>query len=260
MLKQSISAVSILLVVAFFACKQDKPTSTTPPSAYALDSFDYKFSKCLKDSVCAEFVVHMPIFKGAALPPALTAINDSLYALARFGAFDFDHLPLKQALDSAAQSLYSMMTEGGMLTGYYQSLRGKVVFQTAKTVSVLAEAEGYTGGAHGYYSTALASYDLATGKSIPLTEVVRDTAALVPLLEKGFLAAKNSDEPGGKLEEFLFPEFKHLPVTGNYCIEKEGLRFYYNPYEVGPWAIGATDVFLPWAQLGGLAEAKKWTE
>jgi Protein of unknown function (DUF3298) len=262
MFKQFFSTAFILFVFAFFACKRDKSAAANAAGAYTIDSFDYKFSKCLSDSVCAKLLVHIPVFKGAALPPALSAINDSLYALARFGTVDYEHLPLKEALDSSGVNLYKMMQEGGVLTasGLSQSVYGITSLVTEKIISVSVEAEGYTGGAHGYYAMALASYDLATGKSIPLTEAVRDTAALVPLLEKGFLAAKNSDEPGGKLEEFLFPEFKHLPVTPNYCIEKEGLRFYYNPYEVGPWAIGGTDILLSWEQLGGLADRKKWVE
>jgi hypothetical protein len=45
-----------------------------------------------------------------------------------------------------------------------------------------------------------------------------------------------------------------------WCVVPEGVRFIYNPYEIAAYALGQTDITLTWAQLGSLADQKKWLE
>jgi hypothetical protein len=119
----------------------------------------------------------------------------------------------------------------------------------------------FTGGAHGNYGSALNSFLLDSGKSVWLTDIVSDTAALRPMLEAGFVAAKNAE--GGEpstLEDLLFPESMPLPLPVQWCVVKEGLRVTYNPYEVAPYAVGQTDIVLSWEQLGKLADKSKWLD
>jgi hypothetical protein len=138
--------------------------------------------------------------------------------------------------------------------------KSRVIWQNADYLSVNLDFYGYTGGAHGYGGVGYATYNLNTGKSLEVTEVVKDTAALVPLLEKAFVAAKN--EASGEqyqLADLLFPEFKHLPVPAhNFCISEKGLHFAYNPYEVAAYAIGITEILIKWEEAGTLADKSKF--
>jgi hypothetical protein len=38
-------------------------------------------------------------------------------------------------------------------------------------------------------------------------------------------------------------------LSENFAVEKEGLRFYYNAYEVAPYAVDPTDLVIPRSEL-----------
>jgi hypothetical protein len=265
MFKHSFSWLALALAAAaFFACGQDKPAATA--TAVSVSEVNKKARQCAHDSVCAEVSLVMPQLAGGANPAAIAAVNDSLRALAAAALEVSPALSLDQAFDTSKFRLFSDLTEHLKLNpdwpgSYAREVRGKTLWQSPRFASFQTESYSFTGGAHGSFAASLGTYDLSTGQSVGLTEVVRDTAALVPMLETAFVDLKKegSSEPM-KLSDLLFPEFKNLPVSTNFCLVQEGVRFFYNPYEVAAWAIGSTEITLTWEQLGALSDKKKWTE
>ena len=259
----TIFAALALTAAAFFACKQDKPAAATPVT---ITEAKLKAKDCLRDSACAELNLVLPQLSGGANPVAIAAINDSLRAQASAALEVNPKLSLEQAFDSSMLDLFNGLKEQLKMApdwpgSYSREVAGKTLWQSPRYASFQVEMSAFTGGAHGNYAAVLSTYDLTTGKSVPLTEVVRDTAALVPMLEKGFVEAKKEAATDTlKLSDLLFEEFKHLPVSTNFCVVKEGVRFFYNPYEVAPWAVGSTEITLTWEQLGALADSKKMSE
>ena len=220
---------------------------------------------CVQDTVCAEIKLSYPVFSGGPNPAAVQAINDSLLSFVYMVIGGDPKLPLPQAFDSASLNLYTMLQEQvemspDFLQGFTNELNSKVLYQNAKLVSVEMSNFSFTGGAHGNYGSALNTFLINNGKSVLLTDIVVDTAGLRPLLEAGFVAAKNTAGEQYKLEDLVFPESLPLPLPMQWCIVKEGLRVTYNPYEVAPYAVGQTDIVLTWEQLGKLADRKKWVD
>jgi hypothetical protein len=175
-------------------------------------------------------------------------------------------LPLPQAFDSACLNLYLMLEDQiDMMPdfpgGFVNELSSKILYQNNKLITVEMSNYSFTGGAHGNYGSFINTYLLSNGASVQLTEIVQDTAALRPMIEKGFIDEKNKEgNEEYTLEDLVFPESIPLPLPMQWCVIKEGLRITYNPYEVGPYAVGQTDIVLSWDQLGKLADAKKWIE
>jgi Protein of unknown function (DUF3298) len=99
------------------------------------------------------------------------------------------------------------------------------------------------------------TYDLATGKRVGITEFVTDTTAVVKMLEQAFRKDKQVGEKENIADHLLIPQMM-LPINAG--LVQEGIRFYYNPYEIAAYALGPTDVILTWEQLGALADRKKW--
>ncbi len=257
-------AALMLATAAFFACKQDKPAASTTP--ITITEAKLKAKDCVRDSTCAEISLVLPQLSGGANPAAIAAINDSLRAQAAAALEANPKLPLEQAFDSSMLDLFNGLKEQLKMApdwpgSYSREVTGYALWQSPRYASFRTEMYSFTGGAHGSYAGVLSTYDLSTGKSVPLTDVVRDTAALVPMLEKGFVEAKKEGVTDTlKLSDLLFEEFKKLPVSTNFCVVKEGVRFFYNPYEVASWAMGSTEITLTWEQLGALADRKKWAE
>ncbi|QKG58631.1 DUF3298 and DUF4163 domain-containing protein [Hymenobacter sp. BRD128] len=106
----------------------------------------------------------------------------------------------------------------------------------------------YSGGAHGAYGTAGASYDLRTGRRLRYDDIFRPEAAqqLPALLGRAVrpLVGLAAAEP---LDKQLF--VKQMPVTQNVYLTTSGAVFIYQPYEIAAYAQGEIRVFLPLSEL-----------
>jgi len=240
----------------------------SPPAVAAVDSA-VTVKRCVTATSCATATFRLPWLRvapgvasgdSAALAAMAAALEDSVRALAgipagRSVAAHAEAVATRLHRDLRAHLRQSPDWGGG----YLREVTARVVWASARVLTVEVEDTGFTGGAHGQYEAVLRSYDLRTGARIPVTAVIADTAGLVPLLEAGFAQAK-ADSGGAPppLAELLYPEVTRLPVAGQVGITGEGVRFLYNPYEVASWAVGRTDVLLTWAQLGARADRVRW--
>lgn len=247
----------------------DKTAPPPPAPALTVADASATSSTCLAPASCATVTVTLPRLRlraglsatdSAALVPIVAALNDSLRTLAGIPA----EMRLQRHADRLRDRLFRdlradgrRMREWGM--GFSRATTVRVRWVSAHVLTVELEESAFTGGAHGDYGATLRSFDLRTAKPIPVTALVSDTAALVPLLESGFVLAKaDSGAAPPPLADLLFPEVKRLPVPPHVGVVPEGLLFLYNPYEVAPWAVGRTDVLLTWKQLSTLADAGRW--
>ncbi len=249
----------ILLVIA---CAQNTPAVADTPLSVKMESYQYK--KCVRDSLCATLDFTYPVLSGGKNAAAVQAINDSLTDFVKMVAGADPKGDLKTRLDSAGFNMYQALLESDIAAGYNMpctnELRSKIVLQNTKFVSVQMDNYSYMGGAHGNYGTGLNTFDLNTGKSVSLTDIIADTSAIRPMLEKAFIEQKKQPGENPKLSDLVFPEIKQLPIPLQWCIMPEGVRFIYNPYEIGAYALGQTDITLNWAQLGNLVDQKKWLD
>lgn len=207
---------------------------------------------------CASIELKYFEFAGGEATVA-TAVNDSIrhFMLASVGG---NHaLPFKTALDSAAAEFAKGYFEGGSEIPVFIEANTTVLLQNSKILSLALSENSYQGGAHPNSATILYTFDLSSGKVAGITDLVKDTTMLLPLLEAGFRKAKEM-KPGETLADYLYPDLKSLPLSQFVCVVPAGLRFFYNPYEVGPYAIGSTDITLTWEELGKLADKSRWIE
>ena len=110
------------------------------------------------------------------------------------------------------------------------------------------------GGAHPNHFTAIANFNLETGKELKLRDIVEDNKAFKTLAEKKFIEARLTDYDLGEvnIDDFFFGEGFQLPE--NFGITKEGIYFYYNPYEAAPYALGSTEFTISFKELEGIVQ------
>jgi len=134
---------------------------------------------------------------------------------------------------------------------YYIGRKIKVAYQNEKllTISNFLYVDG--GGAHGNYGISYTCVDLVNNRKLDITDVL-DTLAcretLRTLLVKKFRAAyhvKNEE----KTSEYLFHD--DIPVSGNFSLTAKGIGFHYDPYEIGPYALGAVSIYISFKELNG---------
>lgn len=119
----------------------------------------------------------------------------------------------------------------------------RVVCNTPEFVSLRADESSYTGGAHGMTTARLASFDPTTGRRLRLSDWVSDSAMALAAGEKAF--REQRDIPDNQsYERAGFNVFADSGFAFNDNVMRCGdmITFHYDPYEIGPYAIGPTDL------------------
>jgi hypothetical protein len=183
-----------------------------------------------------------------------------------------NYTDIKAALQKIAKKQYNeLMTmwkedrqyrqdDGGMLYSSYQ--RVFITEESSTYVTYSYNTEGYTGGAHGYATSAGTTISKTTGRkigyetvynkntdtfSIKHQNLFRNTksAGLFQLIKEGvkdyFSEFQNTRITDEELANILqnVPDVNHIPVPQFApTFSKEGLVFLYQQYEIGPYAVG----------------------
>lgn len=132
----------------------------------------------------------------------------------------------------------------------------RVLLNTPQLISFQTEDTLYTGGAHGDYTVKFINIDLDIMKDANLDDLLLPSyeAELNLVGEKIF--RKSYDlSPDQNLEEAGFTfENNTFALNDNFGITKNGLLFYFNTYEVAPYAMGSIDILIPYDQIQDLID------
>lgn len=182
-----------------------------------------------------------------------------------FGSMEFDDLTPEVAMDEYIgryseryKSLSNMYYEDkARLEGtvpawywYYMKTQNKVVFQDDSLLCHAVEYSDYEGGAHGSYRITYTNIDL--NRLVTLTEedlFIPDYYR--PLTEKIVQALMRSygvSEPDSLLTKGFFT-IEDIVPNNNFWINREGIHYTYNQYEIAPYAMGTIDVAIPYTEL-----------
>ncbi|GAB3695115.1 hypothetical protein GCM10027592_16810 [Spirosoma flavus] len=191
-------------------------------------------------------------------------INDSLHLLAVNSIVNLlDSSTVAQSPDARtnlnkAATLFATDYEDvrkdmGSLNGCWElETTADTVHAGPKALTIKFETYAYTGGAHPTSNLTYYTFDRDTGRRLTLNDIVADTTALLGVVEKAFrkqqslLPQDNLEVEGYFLHEgrFFLPE--------NVGLNREGVIFYYNPYEIAAYSKGPIQVMIPYEQLNGL--------
>lgn len=132
--------------------------------------------------------------------------------------------------------------------------RVEVETVTSHWVTLSVEESVHTGGAHPSYWRGWANFNPADGRRLDLEALILPGARtqLMEELEEAVrrkldLAPEAPLTRGGLFENTL-------TEPGTFALEPEGIRFLWNPYEIGPWSMGLLEVHLDWQILRPLMQ------
>jgi hypothetical protein len=139
--------------------------------------------------------------------------------------------------------------EDGYAYNMDQTDRVMIAYQSPKLVVLARSWYSYTGGAHGNYGTSYIAVNLVNNKKIRLSDVVSAAGQgrLASLLEKSFRTAYHEKDSNPLSEGGLFED--KIEPNDNFFVTGKGIGFCYNPYEIGPYALGEIDIFIPYTDL-----------
>ena len=178
-----------------------------------------------------------------------TEVLDSMGATIMTAAFDLDK-PSGTVEEAAARYIsyvkeayldeepeknpYSVEDE---VNGYFSGAYGK--YRT-----YMIEYYTYTGGAHGLNTYTPLVFDCESGR------LVREEDFFVEGYSEGVsqLLQKQMTERPEEDQVELFDLFS-VAVNGAYEPGKDGVTWYFQPYEIAPYAYGVITVTVPWSEL-----------
>lgn len=249
------------------AAQEMNIAKTVPPVSadtivYQMAAFEKKVGDCKGGkSGCAVVTIKYPQIVGAASLP----IKDALSNLKREYLFtpvysgDSEKKVSINSTEAFAADFFdefqTMMKESpGYVSAWEIERKMTVIDNRPPLMCLQISTYAYTGGAHPNSHTDFVNIDTRTGKRIALQDIFKAHFAekLRPIAERFF--RKQCKIPEGKRWSDLGFFFEHdrFELNDNFILGKSGITFYFNPYEIAPYAYGAMKCTIPFKDIRAL--------
>ncbi|WP_320908029.1 MULTISPECIES: DUF3298 domain-containing protein [Bacteroides] len=138
----------------------------------------------------------------------------------------------------------------GAWYSYYKGIESHVQLYEKNLLVYRINYNEYTGGAHGIYMTTYLNFDLGLMRPLRLDDIfVGDYQEPLTDLIWNQLMADNGAKTRAELEDMGYGSTGEIVATENFYLNKDGVTFYYNVYDITPYAMGPVVVSLPFQML-----------
>lgn len=253
-------ALLVVLVLVFAGC--DGPATEEPLSEPTTDRLEFKMlskeatvDECIAGADGCTYVrLDYPVLTDAPDGYAVSAVTNAVFSSVNAGYNDGGPHADVEALLLAFVDEYLRFRQ--RQPGYQQAwFLERKVFVLNNTPDLLATSLSermYTGGAHPSATVTFTNMNPRTGERVMLSHVLVDgyEEALVPMAEAR-LRESREIEDGMSLADAGFTFFVNgaFALTENYSLGESGITFYYNPFDIAPYALGPTEIVLTYDEL-----------
>ena len=128
-----------------------------------------------------------------------------------------------------------------VLYHYQEFLTAVPLYESDKLLSYEATRYLFTGGAHGLETTMCWVFDVTTGNQLTEDDIFVEnySDSLVALLTR--LLEADAAKRNLTLNDFWL---RQLVPNGNFAIVEDGVYYQFNPYDIAPYAVGGTRLFI----------------
>ncbi len=253
--KQSEKMKNILLLLfcfCLFSCQSATVTESTAPLTYNDKTEDHQ--ECV-DEKCATVKLVYPVFEGDT---SLVGILNRQVMEQNFSMWVSGEQEFKGMEDAVASFFedYRRFRKDfpeAVQEWTFETV-AKVTHQSDSLISIRFENFSYLGGAHPNTVVTYLNLDLSENADVLVHEkMLANRDKLLELAEEKFREHHEVD-PAVSLEQdgrfFLEETQFFLPAAMGY--EEDELVLLYNAYEIGPYAMGRTELRFPLEELEGV--------
>ncbi len=132
-------------------------------------------------------------------------------------------------------------------------VKAEVTFDSLNTISVFFTTYDYSGGAHPNSSEYFMNFDRESGKYLPADQLILDRQKLLETAEGAFREFHEVDSELSLKEDgrfFLSESDFFLPAAMGF--RADHFQLIYIPYEIGPYAMGYTQLEFSLDQVKGI--------
>lgn len=223
--------------------------------SYEMKNFTLESTtNCKDDSIsCAYYEINYPVFNGldSVVRKKLTQAIESALTL---GSSEAERKSPQQLGEDFIKDYTEFAQEMPESAGkWYYSATVDVELMNDTLLSLAINDESYTGGAHGASNTTYVNINPKTGKDFTLDNLFKPgyQEELNKVGEKIFRHVRElADTASFQYNYFEFPDNK-FELNDNYGFTPQGVVFFYNSYEIAPYAAGPTEIVIPYEELQG---------
>lgn len=254
----TVIALCSLLFGCSFGDKSEEQTNSDPQIEAVPKYVEYRVQKiseelgpCRTDSTskkCLIINIEYPEVTGMVSQAVLDKLNTNIQNDILSSTFLSDKPTSFEELKNELEADYSTIIEDFPDYGNAWNLEvnSDILYQDSLFISLASTVYSYTGGAHPNSGQMYRSYDLRTGEAISLADILEAgyEEELNEVAEIEFRMTKEIP-PNESLEDrgYWFQNDR-FELTENFAIINQSLVFYFNPYEIAPYAMGATELEL----------------
>ncbi len=133
--------------------------------------------------------------------------------------------------------------------GWEAKIDGEVAYEDEKIVTIQLKTYIFTGGAHGYTPTRFLNFDKKKGLELENWELFKDLDAFMRFAETKFRVQEHVPlEKSINSTGFMFDD-NNFYLSENIGFTNEGLKLYYDQYEVASYADGPIVLNLPYKEI-----------
>lgn len=221
---------------------------------YEVERFDRTMPGCdqIDAGTCPRVLLTYPVIEEAGSEKAAEAMNAFVRNLALMPPVpEDDKRTLAKNPEALAKNFFAEIERfreelpDAEADRWYLERTVEVVHDGPDLASLRGAEASYTGGPHPNTAITYRTFDLETGGIVGIEDVFREGTdeELRALLIEGIREVR--DVPEDKtLRDAGFELEEPLPLPENFAVVEEGLVFFYNAYEIGPYATGPTEVML----------------
>jgi len=257
--KHTASIIMLCLLVMGCSFGDKKNSKTEVPVADAVPRFvSYRVNKidellgpCASDTTtrkCLTLQLEYPEITGMVSNEIVQKLNENIRRDILGSTFLSDQPTSFEELKTSMEADYSSLLEEfpEYSNPWALEVNSDILYQDSLFISVASTIYSYMGGAHPNSGQLYRSYDLRTGEPIRLSDILTEgyEATLNEAAEIEFRMTREIP-PNESLKEkgYWFEEGK-FALNENFAIINKSLIFYFNPYEIAPYALGPTELEL----------------
>jgi hypothetical protein len=249
----------LILLAAILTALWTGPIRAATPLVYTMKTVERWDPHCPAKADafhCAHIRFKYPVIERAPRPPAAAAINRAVrdFLLTSIGE-PRRYKSIEAAMEAFMQEYQEVKKLTGATSAYWEERIVGIRYHSDKVVSLNFDLSFFSRGLHPQYAITFASFNATTGAKIRLADVLLADyePRLTEIAEREFRAS-NGINPGVSLHDAGYTFFKddRFALNDNFWIGPRGITFYYNPYEIAPWSMGATELLLTYREIGEL--------
>jgi hypothetical protein len=200
---------------------------------------------------CTKVNIHLP--RAAAKDKISSTINNALEE-EMIAQLTFDEETEASDIDGAIQSFTreyrSIRSMHPVETQRWEAkITAEVSFEDARMITIKIDSYLFTGGAHGYGSTRFLNFNKKRGSEMQSWELFSDRKDFQRYAENRFRRQENIPQDGPINSTGYMFERDTFYLPENIGFTEEGIKLYYNQYEVTSYADGPVELILPYQEV-----------